>query len=362
MAGRGRPRKLLSQRSRSIAKVKSKTQGKKEGKAGKQWGPSSSVTPLKMKSMDEILGVAKVYFTEEESEANAEEPSKMSSLQGQSVTPPILKFGPLPDLNSEDIEEEVSYWNSSLVCYVLGANPPIGPFTGFARRVEISVVYEWIPLQCRNCQGIGHSTLECKKTGKKEQQEWRPKKVDKPPIAPPKSMEMDEEGFQLVRNGRRTEKAKEIPIQSKGFGELISKAWKERVQGTPMFKLIDKLKILKKEIRVFNWSEVGDIAAEDIKVQSLLKAYQDSLQRDPLNSKLIHDVRMANEQYKKTHTLEQEDKRIEFSPSKIWLEIGLVIHLKWLARSKLSKSRRRVMVAAIAALIYQLWQNRNESW
>uniref|UniRef100_A0A803PB52 Uncharacterized protein n=1 Tax=Cannabis sativa TaxID=3483 RepID=A0A803PB52_CANSA len=35
----------------------------------------------------------------------------------------------------EDIEDEISYWSPSIVCYVLGANPPLSILDGFARRI-----------------------------------------------------------------------------------------------------------------------------------------------------------------------------------------------------------------------------------
>uniref|UniRef100_A0A803PQ90 DUF4283 domain-containing protein n=1 Tax=Cannabis sativa TaxID=3483 RepID=A0A803PQ90_CANSA len=35
----------------------------------------------------------------------------------------------------EDIAEEVNYWQPSLVCYVIGANPPVNILDGFLRRI-----------------------------------------------------------------------------------------------------------------------------------------------------------------------------------------------------------------------------------
>lgn len=38
-------------------------------------------------------------------------------------------------IKMEDVEEEINYWSSSLICYVVGANPPIQVMEGFVRRI-----------------------------------------------------------------------------------------------------------------------------------------------------------------------------------------------------------------------------------
>ena len=38
-------------------------------------------------------------------------------------------------ITEDDIQDEVDFWNSSIICYVLGANPPIYVMEGFIRRI-----------------------------------------------------------------------------------------------------------------------------------------------------------------------------------------------------------------------------------
>ena len=39
------------------------------------------------------------------------------------------------EFDLEDVQEEIDYCNSSLICYVLGANPPFPIIDGFLRRI-----------------------------------------------------------------------------------------------------------------------------------------------------------------------------------------------------------------------------------
>uniref|UniRef100_A0A803PE41 DUF4283 domain-containing protein n=1 Tax=Cannabis sativa TaxID=3483 RepID=A0A803PE41_CANSA len=71
--------------------------------------------------------------------------------KGISSIPPILRSGSVKRnldssfLNSissskvkiteDDIKEDADFWNSSILCYVLGANPPLSILEGFVRRM-----------------------------------------------------------------------------------------------------------------------------------------------------------------------------------------------------------------------------------
>lgn len=62
----------------------------------------------------------------------------------------------------------------------------------FGLEVLLEVHYEWKPILCNNCSGMGHKLEECRHN-KQQKQEWRPKK----------QVVVDEEGFQAVLKGKK---------------------------------------------------------------------------------------------------------------------------------------------------------------
>ena len=38
-------------------------------------------------------------------------------------------------ITGEDIEDEIEFWKTAMVCYVLGANPPLYVMEGFCKRM-----------------------------------------------------------------------------------------------------------------------------------------------------------------------------------------------------------------------------------
>lgn len=53
--------------------------------------------------------------------------SSKTLLNTESVKPKIK-------ITDEDIAEEVQFWKSAMLCYVLGANPPLSVMEGYFRR------------------------------------------------------------------------------------------------------------------------------------------------------------------------------------------------------------------------------------
>ncbi|XP_062088564.1 uncharacterized protein LOC133795132 [Humulus lupulus] len=174
MAGRGRPKKNGVQGTRRSTM---KTLRKK--------GPTSSDRVAKSKSMAEAIGVEALSVSGDETEGEG----IATAMEQEAITPrvifgrahqeqevrsevgahqteveaksgkisisPILHSGEITQnlnhrfgeseakvkcpsgvkIDMEDIQEEIDYWDSALVCYVLGANIPFHVFDGFANRM-----------------------------------------------------------------------------------------------------------------------------------------------------------------------------------------------------------------------------------
>uniref|UniRef100_A0A803QQW5 Uncharacterized protein n=1 Tax=Cannabis sativa TaxID=3483 RepID=A0A803QQW5_CANSA len=168
----------MAKRAKMAGKVKAK---------GKKIVSSSSDKVIKIRSMDAVIGIQELEIPENsesmEQYSEAMEQCKeglklpVSEIQdlsewltisnrvaqdvslGKKISPPILRSSVTKNLEAsfaqaekdmadagsarkksikiefEDIAEEVNYWQPSLVCYVIGANPPINILDGFVPQI-----------------------------------------------------------------------------------------------------------------------------------------------------------------------------------------------------------------------------------
>ncbi|XP_060968449.1 uncharacterized protein LOC115703846 [Cannabis sativa] len=68
----------------------------------------------------------------------------------------------------------------------------------FGSNTSVGIKYEWKPVTCSHCFGIGHSTTDCKKVTNAKQH-WVTKKDNR------KVIETDEEGFTKVSKGKKVD-------------------------------------------------------------------------------------------------------------------------------------------------------------
>ncbi|XP_060960884.1 uncharacterized protein LOC133031410 [Cannabis sativa] len=268
-----------------MAKTRSKMQGKlqstvKSNAKKKKKGPSSSIDIRKTKSMDKVLGIEPIDFSDEEEDC-ANPPLNVIDgfvrrlwkdkidkvgmlsygiflirfhdvvdrdvvLNGGYIffnkRPVIMKaWDPNVDFKKEDVSRvpvwitmddlELKYWGEKSLFKIVGQiGEPLMvdavtkerdklsyprvlievsihqefPDTiyfenEFGNTVPAKVNYEWKPILCKNCKGMGHETIDCRKREGKTQ-EWVVKRGP-------------EKEFIQVRNGWKL-KEKEPPLQT----------------------------------------------------------------------------------------------------------------------------------------------------
>uniref|UniRef100_A0A803QCE9 Uncharacterized protein n=1 Tax=Cannabis sativa TaxID=3483 RepID=A0A803QCE9_CANSA len=162
--------------------------------------PVSTADVKKTKSMDEVLGIEQIHFTNEESvdegmvmnrifdlfQAPLSPKSSASSIEGKKklgLTSPLL-------------------WRQMLNVAVTSHKdlPDLIEFEDEQLQHLVGVKYEWKPMFCEYCKGMGHKTSECrKKIGGK--QEWVVKKRHEELPGTNKLQAVDSNGFQPIQKG-----------------------------------------------------------------------------------------------------------------------------------------------------------------
>ncbi|XP_056698601.1 uncharacterized protein [Spinacia oleracea] len=149
----------------------SKSQSSKHGnEKGKPRGPSSDSQALKTRSIEEVMGVEALDFgleneiftpksglqhlqTRSEARHSFNEfmevihgsanqmnqdtaRSNMETVSDNIDVSEIHSDESNPfEIDFDDIQEEIDFWSSDVVCYIVGANPPINVMEGFIRRI-----------------------------------------------------------------------------------------------------------------------------------------------------------------------------------------------------------------------------------
>ncbi|XP_062088757.1 uncharacterized protein LOC133795319 [Humulus lupulus] len=134
--------------------------------------------------------------------------------------PVVMKpWNPIDDFTKDDITSvptwiqlkglDIKYWGEKSLFKIVGQiGTPLQVDNvtkyEFDHDIELEVKYEWLPLVCYNCSGLGHETKNCRKKmeGKDTvKQQWIPKEhvneVEK------MASTVDEEGFQKVEKRKK---------------------------------------------------------------------------------------------------------------------------------------------------------------
>uniref|UniRef100_A0A803PJP0 Reverse transcriptase domain-containing protein n=1 Tax=Cannabis sativa TaxID=3483 RepID=A0A803PJP0_CANSA len=314
-----------------MAKTRSKSQGKAKSvtKANRKKGVKSGSDVVRLAREEEVAEIAPLEMSDEE-EVMVDDPAlhdvfqlplspKSDIAQGKNPIPPTLRCGTVMrnlensfrssgDSSSEvritfeDIEEEVSFWTPSIVCYVLRANPQLHVLEGFVNRIwkdkidkvkllaygvfiirfsslefrdqilnggererlsyarvmievimdqnfpeflkfenefgsstKVNLKYEWKPVGCSHCSGLGRTAAECRKHSNGKPQ-WVVKQDNR------KKVETDEEGFvKVTRNKNKIGQNEGTQADGKK-GTIVSNSFQilEDTEGSLTEQIIEK--------------------------------------------------------------------------------------------------------------------------
>ncbi|XP_062113168.1 uncharacterized protein LOC133824305 [Humulus lupulus] len=87
----------------------------------------------------------------------------------------------------------------------------------------------------------------------------------------------------------------------KGFTDLVKKAWLVKIDGTPMFCLVSRLKYLKTGLKELNRQGRGNKEVQDHDSYQNMIKIQQSLQQQPGNVQLIEEESKAQRLYNEAH-------------------------------------------------------------
>ncbi|KAL2930391.1 ABC transporter B family member 6, partial [Bienertia sinuspersici] len=69
---------------------------------------------------------------------------------------------PMVTIDMDDIEDEITYWSSAMICFVLGANPPLPVMSGFCNRIWVKKGLDKVSMVGRGLTNRGSAIFDYK--------------------------------------------------------------------------------------------------------------------------------------------------------------------------------------------------------
>uniref|UniRef100_A0A803Q2C4 Reverse transcriptase domain-containing protein n=1 Tax=Cannabis sativa TaxID=3483 RepID=A0A803Q2C4_CANSA len=263
---------------------------------------------------------------------------------GKKISPPILRYSVTKNLEAsfaqaekdtvdagsarkksvkidfEDIAEEVRYWGPSLVCYVIGANPPINILDEFVRRIWKDAVVK-VGLLAKSIFIIRFQNMEMRDKIMEHGYVF----FDMKPMVMKPWNSVDDFTKEEVTNVPTWIQLKGLDIKYWGetslfktIGQLgeplqvdnitknrdrlqyprvliqVSTSWNEEVQGSHMYRIVTKLRRLKLVLKKINKEGFFEIHKVDMVAKADLITAQEELRKNPQCSTLMEIEKEAS--------------------------------------------------------------------
>ncbi|XP_057246809.1 uncharacterized protein LOC130589545 [Beta vulgaris subsp. vulgaris] len=89
--------------------------------------------------------------------------------------------------------------------------------------------------------------------------------------------------------------------QAPEFQDIVKKVWQQPVRGCKMYQIVSKLKALKKDLRVLNSTQFGDVSVKHTQTYQNMIHWKKELQLNPHDLELRHKEQDARKDYSEAH-------------------------------------------------------------
>ncbi|XP_060210448.1 uncharacterized protein LOC132637368 [Lycium barbarum] len=104
------------------------------------------------------------------------------------------------------------------------------------------------------------------------------------------------------------------------FKDKVQTVWNTQIEGCKMWKVVRKLKLLKKSLKELNTQDFRNIVTEAVEDKIALDKAQEKLQADPLNMLLQQEERAQYTKYR--HTSYMAEMFLQQQSKATWLKLG----------------------------------------